>query len=147
MKKLSLIATVAMAAVACNTTNPLIEGWDTPYGIPDFGAVKEKHYVPALEAGIAQQQAEIDAIIANEEAPTFTNVVEAYERSGAILDRVANVLFNISESDATESLQNIGKSLGGRDHTTIIHGQKKIASELKSDEGLRNTIDIQQTEV
>ena len=42
----------------------------------------------------------------------------------------------------TESLQNIGKSLGGRDHTTIIHGQKKIASELKSDEGLRNTVDI-----
>ena len=74
MKKLSLIATVAMAAVACNTTNPLIEGWDTPYGIPDFGAVKEKHYIPALEAGIAQQQAEIDAIIANEEAPTFANV-------------------------------------------------------------------------
>lgn len=42
----------------------------------------------------------------------------------------------------TESLQNIGKSLGGRDHTTIIHGQKKIASELNSDESLRSTVDI-----
>ena len=42
----------------------------------------------------------------------------------------------------TESLQNIGKALGGRDHTTIIHGQKKIASELKTDESLKSTIDI-----
>ena len=42
----------------------------------------------------------------------------------------------------SESLQNIGKALGGRDHTTIIHGTKKIASELKTDENLKNTIDI-----
>ncbi|MBQ6833314.1 MAG: chromosomal replication initiator protein DnaA, partial [Lachnospiraceae bacterium] len=40
----------------------------------------------------------------------------------------------------TESLQSIGKALGGRDHTTIIHGTKKIASELKEDENLKNTI-------
>ena len=96
-----------MAAVACNNTNPLIEGWNTPYGIPDFGAVKEKHYVPAFEAGVAQQQAEIEAIIANEEAPTFANVVEAYEKSGAILDRAVGVLFNLSETDSTPALQEI----------------------------------------
>ena len=42
----------------------------------------------------------------------------------------------------TESLQNIGKALGGRDHTTIIHGQKKIASELKTDDSLKSTVDI-----
>ena len=96
-----------MASVSCTTTNPFLTGWDTPYGIPDFDAVKEKHYVPAVEAGIAQQQAEIDAIIANPDAPTFENVVEAYERSGAILDRVVGVLFNLSESDGTESLQKI----------------------------------------
>ena len=95
-----------MTSVSCSS-NPFLAGWDTPYGIPDFGKIQEKHYVPAVEAGIAQQQAEIDAIIANPDAPTFENVVAAYERSGAILDRVTNVLFNISESDATESLQKI----------------------------------------
>ncbi len=42
----------------------------------------------------------------------------------------------------SESLQNIGKALGGRDHTTIIHGTKKIAAELKTDDNLKNTIDI-----
>ena len=96
-----------MAAVSCNNQNPFLSEWDTPYGIPDFGAVKEKHYIPAFEAGIAQQQAEIDAIIANTDAPTFENVVEAYEKSGAILDRAVGVLFNVSETDATESLQKI----------------------------------------
>ena len=96
-----------MAAVACNNSNPLIEGWDTPYGIPDFSQVMEKHYVPAFEAGIAQQQAEIDAIIANSDAPTFENVVEAYEKSGAILDRAVGVLFNVSETDSTPALQEI----------------------------------------
>ena len=96
-----------MAAVSCNRTNPFLTEWNTPYGIPDFEAVQEKHYVPAVEAGIRQQQSEIDAIIANQKAPTFENVVEAYECSGAILDRVVGVLFNLSETDGTESLQKI----------------------------------------
>ena len=96
-----------MTAVSCSTKNPFLTEWNTPYGIPDFTQIQESHYIPAIEAGIAQQQSEIEAIIANTEAPTFANVVEAYERSGAILDRVTLVLFNVSESDATESLQKI----------------------------------------
>ena len=107
MKKTLLITAIIMASVSCTTTNPFLTEWNTPYGIPDFSKVKEKHYVEAVEAGVAQQQAEIDAIIANTEAPTFENVVAAYERSGAILDRVTGVLFNLSETDGTESLQKI----------------------------------------
>lgn len=95
----------------CNQTNPFFSEWDTPYGIPDFDAVKEKHYVPAIEEGIRQQQAEIDAIIANPDAPTFDNVVAEYERSGALLARVVGVLFNVSETDGTESLQKIVESV------------------------------------
>ena len=105
MKKILSIATVIMTAVSC--TNPFLASWNTPYSIPDFGKVKEKHYIPAVEEGIRQQQAEIDAIIANQDAPTFANVVEAYEASGAILDRVVGVLFNLSETDATPALQDI----------------------------------------
>ena len=96
-----------MTMMSCNNQNPFLAEWDTPYSIPDFTKIQECHYIPAIEAGIAQQQSEIETIIANTEAPTFANVVEAYERSGAILDRVTLVLFNVSESDATESLQKI----------------------------------------
>ena len=93
--------------MSCTSKNPFFSEWDTPYGIPDFGQIEDKHYIPAIEEGIRQQEAEIAAIIANAEAPTFENVVEAYEKSGAVLGRVTSVLFNVSESDATESLQAI----------------------------------------
>ena len=107
MKKILFTLTIIMAAVSCNNTNPFLSDWNTPYGIPDFNSIKEKHYLPAVEAGILQQQEEIYAIVADTAAPTFANVVEAYEHSGAVLDRVTSVLFNVSESDATESLQKI----------------------------------------
>ena len=107
MKRIPYLLALIMTAVSCTTANPFLTEWNTPYGIPDFTQIQEKHYLPAIEEGIRQQQAEIDAIIANADEPTFANVVEAYERSGAVLDRVSMVLFNISESDATESLQKI----------------------------------------
>ena len=107
MKRILKSLAIIMTVVSCNDSNPFLAEWETPYGIPDFSAVQEKHYIPAVEAGIAQQQAEIEAIIANQEAPTFANVVEAYEKSGSILARVTGVLFNVSETDATESLQKI----------------------------------------
>ena len=109
MRNILLVLTV-MVTAACGQNkgeNPFLAEWNTPYGIPDFNAVQECHYLPAVEAGIAQQQAEIDAIIANPDAPTFENVVAAYEKSGAILDRVVGVLFNLSETDGTDSLNAI----------------------------------------
>ncbi|MBO5809060.1 MAG: M3 family metallopeptidase [Bacteroidales bacterium] len=107
MKKILSALIIIMATMSCTSKNPFFSEWDTPYGIPDFGQIEDKHYIPAIEEGIRQQEAEIAAIIANAEAPTFENVVEAYEKSGAVLGRVTSVLFNVSESDATESLQAI----------------------------------------
>ena len=107
MKRILTSLAIIMAAVSCSTQNPFFSEWDTPFGIPDFNKIQEKHYIPAIEEGIRQQEAEIAAIVENEAAPTFENVVVAYERSGAVLDRVSSVLFNVSESDATESLQKI----------------------------------------
>ena len=107
MKRIFITLSIIMAAVSCTNSNPFFSEWDTPYGIPDFGKIQEKHYIPAIEEGIRQQEAEIAAIIANTDAPTFENVVEAYDQSGALLGRVTSVLFNVSESDATESLQAI----------------------------------------
>ena len=103
MKRTVILFSFLIMMVSCG--NPFLTQWDTPYGIPDFSKVKEKHYLPAVEEGIRQQQAEIDAIIANGDAPTFENVVGAYERSGAILDRVIGVLFNLSETDGTDNMQ------------------------------------------
>ena len=68
MKKIFLTTAIIMAAVSCGNKNPFLSGWDTPYGIPDFTQIQESHYIPAIEAGIAQQQEEIQAIIDNQDA-------------------------------------------------------------------------------
>ena len=98
---------MAVSLSACCSQNPFLAEWDTPYGIPPFGQIKNCHYLPAIKEGIKQQNAEIAAIIADEAAPDFDNTIAALDNSGAILERVGNVLFNVSESDATESLNKI----------------------------------------
>ena len=104
MKKITAILAIALAMTACNRTNPFLSEWSNEYGIPDFAAIKISDYMPAVKAGIAQQEAEIQAIIDYPEAPTFENTIAAFDRSGAILDRVSAVLFNVSESDVTDEL-------------------------------------------
>ena len=89
---------------ACAHENVFLQEWDTPYGIPPFDKIEVADYMPAIREGIARQQAEIQAIIDNPDAPTFENTVAALDRSGALLDRVSAVLFNISESDYSEAL-------------------------------------------
>lgn len=106
MKKLITIAAMAMAMTACST-NPFLSEWDTVYGIPPFDQIREEHYIPAIKEGIKQQNAEIAAIITNPQEPTFENTIAALDASGMTLERVSNVLFNVSESDATESLNAI----------------------------------------
>ena len=107
MRRIFLILTLAMLVSSCKQLNPFLGEWNTPYGIPDFGSIKESDYIPAVKFGIRQQEGQIDAIIANGNAPDFENTVAAYELSGEILDRVTGVLFNLSESDATPSMQKI----------------------------------------
>ena len=92
---------------ACNRTNPFLAEWNTPYGIPPFDQIQFADYVPAVKAGIEQQQAEIDAIIANQAAPDFDNTIAALELSGDILSKVTGVLFNVSETENCPELEAI----------------------------------------
>ena len=105
MKKTALLTTAILAMTACTNTNPFLEEWDTPYGIPPFEKIKVEHYVPAVKAGIEQQAAEIEAIVSNPDAPTFENTIAAYDRSGEILAKVTGVLYNVSETDNTPELE------------------------------------------
>lgn len=107
MKKLLIIIAAVGMMASCDKANPFIEGWDTPYGIPPFEKIKIEHYMPAIKAGIEAQNAEIQAIVDCPDDPSFENVVAALDRSGAILSRVSNVLFNVSESDYSTELNAI----------------------------------------
>ena len=108
MKKILTLAAIILAMTACHKrVNPFLTEWDTPYGIPPFEKIQVSDYIPAIQAGIAQQNAEIDAITANPDEPTFENTIVPLELSGEILDKVVGVFYNITETDRTDALSAI----------------------------------------
>lgn len=108
MKKVFITILAAMSLMACTTReNPFLTEWDTPYGIPAFDQIENEDYIPAIKAGIEEQQKEIDAIVNNAEEPTFENTIVPLELSGQILKRVGGVMYNISETDRTDELDSI----------------------------------------
>lgn len=106
MKNLILIV-AAMIITSCTRTNPFLTEWDTPYGIPPFDEITTEDYVPAVEEGIKQQVAEIEAITSCKDAPTFENTIAPLELSGGLLSKVNGVIYNINETDVTDELDSI----------------------------------------
>ena len=107
MKKALIIVAAALALASCapKEQNPFMQEWDTPYGIPPFDKIKIEHYMPAIKAGIAEQEAEIKAIVDNPAAPTFENTVAALELSGNLLSKVTGVLYNLSETENSPEME------------------------------------------
>ena len=111
MKKL-LIAGVALALITgCNMKNPLLTESTAPFGAPQFDKIENEHYLPAFEAAVAEAKAEIDAIIANEEEPTFENTIEAMEYAGGTLNNVAGVFYALMEANTNETMQAVAEQI------------------------------------
>ena len=102
---------VAQQIIENNASNPFFKPYDTYFGIPDFSKIKPEHYLPAFKAGIAQHEAEIQAIIDNPDAPSFANTIEAMEFSGELTSKVASVFYNLTGADTNEQLQAISKEV------------------------------------
>ena len=96
-------------AEAMATGNPLLEEWDTPFGVPPFDRIKSDDYLPALRTGIAEEQAEIDAITNNSDAPTFDNTIVEMERSGSTLIDVYMVFNGVDGSNTDDVLTETAK--------------------------------------
>jgi peptidyl-dipeptidase Dcp len=108
MKKIILGMTTAMSLLACTSRqNPFLTEWDTPYGIPPFAEIQTSDYIPAIQAGIDQQNKEIEAIVSNTDEPTFQNTIVPLELSGNILSKVVGVLYNVCETDRTDELDSV----------------------------------------
>ena len=108
MKKIVIVLAAAMAFASCaQRTNPFLAEWNTPYGIPPFDQIQYADYIPAVKAGIEAQQAEIDAIVASQEAPTFESVIAPFDRSGGLLAKVTGVLYNVSETENCPEMEAI----------------------------------------
>jgi peptidyl-dipeptidase Dcp len=94
---------------ATNMENPFFKEWATPFGVPPFDQIREEHFVPAIEEGIKQQEAEILAIVNNQETPTFKNTIQAMDESGELLSKVNGVFGPLSSANTNDSLQSVAK--------------------------------------
>ena len=94
-----------------NRQNPLLVKSSLPFGAPDFSKIQESDYLPAFEAGIKEQRANIQKIISNKKKPTFQNTILAYENSGRLLDRVSNVFFGLTSAHKTPGIAEAQKKV------------------------------------
>ncbi|WP_277122704.1 M3 family metallopeptidase [Bacteroides ndongoniae] len=114
IKKSILILAASCMMYSCTTqteTNPFLTEFQTPYGVPPFDQIKLEHYEPAFMKGIDEQKANIQAITSNAEAPTFDNVIVAFDNSSPILDRVGGVFYNLTEAETTDKLTALSMKL------------------------------------
>jgi peptidyl-dipeptidase Dcp len=112
MKSKMIVAGAALALIcSCNMKNPFLTESSAPFGAPEFDKITNEHYLPAFEAGIAEGKAEIDAIVANTDEPTFENTIEAMEYAGETLNRVAGIFYNIMEAHTNDEMQAIAEQV------------------------------------
>lgn len=115
MKKLFI--TAAVGAVLCTSCggnsqmhqNPFLASYDTPFEIPPFDKIEYADYLPALDSGIVQRKAEIEAIVNNPEEASFENTIMPLEMGGEILDKVAYVFFALDESNSSDEMVEIAE--------------------------------------
>lgn len=112
--------TATLALSACSTTNqesnqaamvqsqnPFMQASTLQYQAPDFTLIKDEHFAPALNQGIAEHDKEVIAIANNSAAPTFDNTIVALEKSGELLNRTSKVFYNLTGSNSNPTLRQV----------------------------------------
>lgn len=115
MKKLFLLLTLVVAmsltlTVQSSTAgNPLLEPYNTQFGIPPFEKIKPEHFMPAIKEAIADHEKEIQAIVDTKEAANFANTIEALEYSGMLLNNITTILFNLNSVVTNQEFQDLAR--------------------------------------
>ena len=114
--------------------NPFASPSTLPYQAPRFDLIKDQDYQPGFDAGMKQHIAEIEAIAANSAAPTFDNTIAAMERSGRMLERVANTFFSVAQANSNPALEKVETAMAPRlaAHTDAIYLNPKLFARVKA---------------
>ena len=137
MKKVltaTAIFATALMMTSCNSKNPLLEEWNTPFGIAPFSEIRAEHYKPAVLKAIEEHNKEIDAIVANPEAPTFENTIVALDNSGELFDRIYAVFSNGASINATPEIMALETELAPivSDHFNSISMNEALFARIKT---------------
>ncbi len=124
--------------------NPFFKEYKTPFQIPPFDKIKEKHYMPAFKTGMDEQQKEVQAIVNNSASPTFSNTVETLEYSGKLLSKVSYVFYNINSANTNDELQKIAKEVSPllSKHRDDINLNEKLFQRIKAVYELRDKLNL-----
>ena len=130
--KLTLILLCLMNMIQAQ--NPFFEKYNTPHGTVPFDKIKTAHYEPAIQEGIKRQNIEIDAIINNQEQPTFANTIVAYEKSGELLNRASTVFGNLLSAETNDEMQELANVIMPllSDHSNNISLNEKLFARIKA---------------
>lgn len=126
MMILCLAAVVLQLYGSESAANPFLGDWDTPFGVPPFDKIELAHYAPAFDEGMRRHKEQITAINGEKSPPTFENTVEALERSGEMLDRVASVFFAMKSSMNNDQMEVIAKDVAPK---LSQHGDEILLNE------------------
>jgi len=91
--------------------NPLLQDWNTPYGLPPFAQIEAAHFAPAFETALQAHRAELDAIAAQDAPPSFDNTLAAFDRSGRLLARLEHLFYTLAASATSPELQAAQRAL------------------------------------
>ncbi len=131
LKDLLTILTVSSMIYACSPkadTNPFFADFQTEHGVPPFDKIKFSDYEPAFIEGMREQNALIDEIVNNTEAPTFENTIVALEKSSPILDRVSSVFYCLEGAETNDSIDALSMKMAPilSEHSDNISLNKKL---------------------
>ena len=150
MKRILISILLVMTAfTACKQkeekpANPFFGEYETPFKVPPFDQIDTSHYIPAFKEGIAEQQAEIDAIVNNSDEPTFENTILAFDNSGKLLRKTGRVFYNLNSANTNPAMQDIDRKVsplttGHRDNimlNDILFQKIKAVYENRNNGGL-----------
>jgi peptidyl-dipeptidase Dcp len=118
LSSFAFTALVGLSAVAAGPSspvnNPLLTESPLPYHLPPFAAIKDEHFAPAFEQGMAENLQEIATIANNPAVPTFDNTIVALERSGELLDRVSTAFGILTGSYTNPALDQLDAAMSPR---------------------------------
>ena len=114
--------------------NPLLQPWDTPFGIAPFAEIDDAHYAPAVQAALAQHLAEIDAIATCRDAPSFDNTIKPLEAAGQLLERVLGAFFTVAGAHSTPERQALQRQFSPQlaAHSAAITSNAALFSRIEA---------------
>ncbi len=117
---------------AANAQNPLLAGWTAAFGLPPFGAITPEQFRPAFDEALSRHRAEIDTTAADPAPPSFANTIEALERGGRALDKVASVFFVLAGADTGDAIEAVEREISPllARHNNAIHLNRALYARI-----------------